>query len=398
VIKRRIAIVVQRYGPEVTGGSESLARAIAERLTEDHHVTVLTTRAKDYITWRNELPEGTETLNNVEVKRFSVEKERDLDSFNRFSDDLYARPHSKEEEEEWLERQGPHAPRLIDHLAKCKYEFDAILFFTYLYYPTYWGLKTAPERSILVPTAHDEPPLRLEIFQDVFKAPQAFAFCSAPEEELVKTRFGTRNRPSGVIGIGIETPEQPDVEGFRIRHDLRGPYVLYAGRIDAGKGCAEMIDFYTRYRRDCRGAAQLLLIGKMAMPMPRAPGVRYLGYLSESEKFAAIAGARAMLCPSPYESLSISLLEALSLGTPALVSSRSPVLLDHALRSKAALHYSCPDEFTESLDLLVREEPLCAALAESGRRYVRDNYRWDVVIEKYRALIAAVYHRPSARP
>ena len=394
--KRRIAIVVQRYGPEITGGSESLARAIAERLTEDYDVTVLTSRAKDYVTWRNELPEGTETLNNVEVRRFGVEKDRDLESFNRLSDDLYPRPHTRKEEEEWLERQGPYVPRLIDHLGKCKDELDAILFFTYLYYPTYWGLKTAPERSILVPTAHDEPPLRLQIFQDVFKAPKAFAFCSAPEEELVKTRFGIQDRPSAVIGIGIETPEQPDIEGFRIRHDIRGAYVLYAGRIDAGKGCAEMIDFYTRYRRDCRGAAQLLLIGKLAMPTPRNPGVRYLGYLSEEEKFAAIAGAKAMICPSPYESLSISLLESLSLGTPALVSSRSPVLLDHALRSKAALHYSCPEEFTESLDLLIRETSLCVALAANGRRYVRENYQWDVVMSKYRALVATA-SRPALK-
>jgi len=394
VKKRKIAIVVQRYGTEVTGGSESLARAIAERLTEDHHVTVLTTRAKDYVTWRNELPEGTETLNNVEVIRFSVEKERDLESFNRFSDHLYPRLNTKKEEEEWLERQGPYAPRLIDYLAKRKDEFDAILFFTYLYYPTYWGLKAAPERSILVPTAHDEPPLRLSIFEDVFRAPKAFAFCSGPEEELVKIRFGIQNRPSTVIGIGIETPEQPDVEGFRIRHDIKGAYVLYAGRIDAGKGCAEMLDFYTRYRRDCRGAAQLLLIGKLAMPTPRNPGVHYLGYLSEEEKFAAIAGAKAMICPSPYESLSISLLEAFSLGTPALVSSRSPVLLDHAVRSRAALHYSCSDEYTESLDILMHEEPLRVVLADNGRQYVRENYRWDVVISKYRDAVAAVSVRP----
>jgi glycosyltransferase involved in cell wall biosynthesis len=193
-----------------------------------------------------------------------------------------------------------------------------------------------------------------------------------------------------VAGIGIDDGPAPDVEAFKIRHDVRGPYALYAGRIDAGKGCAEMIAFYDRYRRDCRGAAELLLIGKLAMPAPRSPGVRYLGYLSEPEKRAALAGAAAVVCSSPFESLSITLLEAMSLGSPVLASARSPVLLDHCRRSNGGLFYASAHEFVESLDLLVREAPLRAALGEKGRRYVEAEYRWPVVMERYRGLIRAV--------
>ena len=91
------------------------------------------------------------------------------------------------------------------------------------------------------------------------------------------------------------------------------------------------------YRRDYRGGVDLLLIGTLAMPEPRVPGVRYLGYLDEDLKHAAMAGARALVCPSPYESLSIVLLEGLALGTPALVNARSAVLEDHCRRSNAAL-------------------------------------------------------------
>ena len=389
----RVAVVVQRYGADVAGGSESLARAVAERLASDHRVTVFTTCARDYVTWRNELPEGSERVGGVEVLRFRAEEERDLDSFNRFSESLYGHPHSEEEELIWLKRQGPYVPRLVDQLEKCKDRFEAVFFFTYLYFPTYWGLRAAPARSILVPTAHDEPPLRFAIYESVFAAPRAFAFCSPPEEELVRSRFHLSGVPSTVAGFGVDTPPAPDVEGFRIRHEVRGPYVLYAGRIDAGKGCAEMLDFYAQYRRNCRGSAQLLLIGKLAMPTPRLPGVRYLGYLSEAEKLAAMAGARAILCPSRYESLSIVLLEGLSLGTPGLVSARSPVLQDHARRSGAALHYVDVDEFVEALDLIVREEELRSALGENGRNYVGQEYRWDVVMAKYRSLVAAVSQR-----
>jgi glycosyltransferase involved in cell wall biosynthesis len=388
--RRQVAIVVQRYGPEVTGGSESLSRGVAERLASDTRVTVFTTCARDYVTWRNEFAPGTERLGGVDVARFPVEEERDLVSFNRLSDRIFAGPASEEEELRWLRSQGPQAPRLVEALEKRKEEFAAILFFTYLYAPTYWGLKVAPERSILVPTAHDEPPLRLSIYQSVFAAPRAFAFCSLPEKQIVEGRFPLAKRPSEIAGIGIEVPEAPDVERFRIRHDVRGPYVLYAGRIDAGKGCGEMLDHYGRYRRDRRGGAQLLLIGKLAMEPPRTPGVRYVGYVSEAEKMAAMAGAKAILCPSLYESLSIVLLEGFALGTPALVNGRSAVLRDHAVRSRAALHYASAEEFVEALDLLVAEDPLRMAMGNNGTRYVREHYRWDVVMAKYRGLIAAV--------
>jgi glycosyltransferase involved in cell wall biosynthesis len=386
----KVAFVVQRYGADITGGSETLARAVAERLAPQTAVTVLTTCARDYVTWHNELPEGQERVDGVEVVRFPVEEERDLEAFNRMSEAMYTQPHSKADELAWLRRQGPYAPRLVEAVEKRKGEFDAIVFFTYLYHPTYRGLLAAPERSVLVPTAHDEPPLRFRIYDALFGAARAFAFCSGPEMELVRTRFGLGARPTAVAGIGVDVGGAHDVDSFRIRHEVSGPYVLYAGRIDAGKGCGEMVAFYDRYRRDHAGAAELLLIGRLAMEAPRIPGVRYLGYLSEAEKRAALAGARAVICPSPFESLSIVLLEAMAVGTPALANARSPVLKDHCLRSQGGLYYSSPEEFSEALDLLVREPQLQQALGENGRRYVRENYRWEAVLARYRGLIEAV--------
>jgi len=385
----RVAFVVQRYGAGVTGGSESLARAVAERLAGELDATVLTTCARDYVTWRNELPEGAERTGGVEVVRFRVEEERDLAAFNAHSEPLYRRRCTRDEELEWLRRQGPYVPALVRHLETSRGAYDAVVFFTYLYYPTYWGLKAAPERSVLVPTTHDEPPLRFSIYGEVFSAPRAIAFLTPPEEALVRSRFRLGDVPTAVAGIGVDVPEPPDVESFRIRHDVHAPYVLYAGRIDAGKGCDDMLASYGRYRRDCRGAAELLLIGKLAMETPRVPGVRYLGYLGEGDKAAAMAGARAIVCPSSYESLSIVLLEGFALGTPGLATARSAVLKDHCLRSNAGLFYADPDEFVEALDLLVSHGGVRQALGESGRRYVAETCRWDVVLARYRELIEA---------
>lgn len=393
---REIACVVQRYGADIPGGSESLARAVAERLAAFYDVTVFTTCARDYVTWRNEMPEGPSREGRALVCRFPVEEERDLAAFNAFAEPLYVRPHGVEDERLFLRRQGPFVPTLVEALRAERDRFAAIVFFTYLYYPTYWGLEAASERSVLVPTAHDEPPLRFAIYDEMFARPKAFAFLTGPEEALVRARFPIGDRPALVAGMGVEVPDRVDVEGFRIRHDLDRPYALYAGRIDAGKGCGELLAAYERYRRDCPGAADLVLIGRLAMALPPTPGVRYLGYLSEEEKAAALSGARAVVCPSPYESLSIVLLEGMALGTPVLVNARSPVLLDHCRRSNAGLYYGDGDEFVEALDLLVREDRLREALGENGRGYVRENYRWDVVLERYRSLIEAVARGSSA--
>jgi glycosyltransferase involved in cell wall biosynthesis len=154
-----------------------------------------------------------------------------------------------------------------------------------------------------------------------------------------------------------------------------------------------MLAHHARYRALKQGKAELLLIGRLAMPLPPQDGVRYLGFLSEEEKAAAMAGARAVVCSSPYESLSIVLLEGMALGTPGLVNARSPVLEEHCRRSNAGLFYADADEYAEALELLVRDDRLHAALGRNGREYVAAEYRWEVVLDRWRELIAAAAAR-----
>ena len=385
-----VALVVQRYGADVTGGSEALARALAERLAATHDVTVFTTCARDYVTWRNELPAGEQVSNGVTVRRFPVEEERDLDAFNRFGESLYGRPHSDGDEQAWLRQQGPYVPRLVEALARERGRFRAVLFFTYLYYPTVEGLRAVPERSILVPTTHDEPPLRFGLYRELFAQARAFAFLTPAEEALVRSRFEVGARPALVAGMGVDDPQAVDVDAFRARQGLGERYLLYAGRIDAGKGCADMLRFYERYRARAARPAELVLIGRLAMDEPAGEGVRCLGFVSEEDKQAAFAGASVVLCPSAYESLSITLLEGFARGVPGLVNARSAVLKEHALLAQGALYYEDGLEFVEALETMLADDALRSALGQGGRRHVARHYRWDVVMDRYRSLIEAV--------
>jgi glycosyltransferase involved in cell wall biosynthesis len=176
---------------------------------------------------------------------------------------------------------------------------------------------------------------------------------------------------------------------FRRRHRLYGPIVLYGGRIDPGKGCEELLQYFSEYVKE-GGDATLALMGVKLMSLPEEPYVRFAGLLSDRERLQALEAATVVVCPSPYESLSLLALEALSVGTPILANARSAVLVEHCVRSNGGLYYADRDEFVEALKLLVGDERLRQALGRNGRDYVRKSYRWDVVLGKYERLFAKI--------
>jgi glycosyltransferase involved in cell wall biosynthesis len=176
---------------------------------------------------------------------------------------------------------------------------------------------------------------------------------------------------------------------FRRRHRLHGPMLLYGGRIDPGKGCEELIEYFNAYISD-GGDATLALMGVKLMSLPEDPHVRFAGLLSDRERVQALEAATVVACPSPFESLSLLALEALSVGTPILANARSEVLVEHCVRSNGGLYYASRDEFVECLKLLTGDAQLRAAMGRNGRDYVRRNYRWDVVLGKYERVFATL--------
>ena len=428
----KIAFVIQRYGAEVLGGSEHLCRLVAERLAATHEVDVLTTCAQDYVTWKNEYPEGSDRIKGVTVRRFASTQTRDLEAFNKYSEWIYANAHTRADEMEWLKQQGPWCPALTEYLRRHQQQYDVIIFFTYLYATTVMGLEVAPAKSILVPTAHDEPAIRLGIFKDVFQRAAALCYLTESEYKFVRGYFHDRPLIEEVVGVGVDLPQQPpyprlqtsvDEEPataqdggadaaaedgapgrafpshlmargamFRRRHRLHGSIVLYGGRIDPGKGCEELIHYYSEYAKE-GGDATLVLMGVKLMALPEDPFIRFAGLLTDRERLQALEAATVVVCPSPYESLSLLALEALAVGTPVLANARSAVLVEHCVRSNGGLYYADRDEFVECLKLLIGDERLRAGLGRNGREYIRRNYRWDVVLGKYDRIFARVRNR-----
>ncbi len=387
----RIAFVIQRYGLEVVGGAETLARQVAERLTQHFTVEAITTCALELTTWANHYPPGETTLDGVLVRRFRTDQPRHP-QFDRIYAELEGNSQRTILDEiEWMKAQGPYSTDLLRYLRSAAEDYDLLIFVGYLYFQTYFGLQIAPNRAILVPTTHDEPPLYYNIFNTVFSLPRGFIFLSYEEQQLARRRFNLPAvTPQAVIGGGITIPSHVDVKAFQHKYGIDSPYVLYAGRIDSSKQCDVLFQWFKRYRQEQHMNVSLLCSGRLDMPLPPGDDIRYLGMLPEDEKFAAMAGARAFIMPSSWESFSIASLEAWSVSTPVLANAASAVVRGHCQRSNGGLYYSSYDEFVACLNLLLSRLDVRQRLGQSGLDYVQNNYRWEIVEKRYRDFIHAL--------
>jgi glycosyltransferase involved in cell wall biosynthesis len=383
----KLACVVQRYGHAINGGAELHARYIAERLARHADVEVLTTCAVDYVTWKNELAEGVEQVNDVPVRRFRVKHERDPIAFGRLSERVFNQMHSIGDELDWMDAEGPTSPGLIDYISSRANDYDFFIFFSYRYYHAYHGIRAVAPRAILVPTAERDSTIGLSIFKTIFRSVRGLMYNSPEERAMIQAIAGNQDVPGVVVGVGSEVPANPQPSRFRQKFDLRGPFAIYVGRIDANKGCRELFEYFTTYLRESAGRLTLVLIGNSLLEIPKDPRIRHLGFLDDTDKFDAIAGSELLIMPSYFESLSMVALEAWALGRPVLANAKCDVLKGQCIRSNAGLYYDNESEFVESLRAIEHNKWVAGSLGKNGRHYYRDYYDWPVIEKKYLDMI-----------
>ena len=261
----RILFVVQRYGEEVAGGAELSCRQFATRLAaRGHRVEVVTSRAQSSQDWADVYPAGTTDLDGVRVHRLGVSGPRDNVAFEAMTVEVLwsGRLVPTAAQEQWRRLQGPDLPELVPWLADRASDYDVVVHFSYLYTPTWAGL---PVTSALVPTvlhatAHDEPAFWLPVFDDLFGLPTRYVWFTEEERDLLLRR-GAPGRGE-VIGIGMDLGAPGDGARFRAQFDLGDrPYLVFVGRVEAGKGSEELITFFEAYKERNEGPLALVLVG-----------------------------------------------------------------------------------------------------------------------------------------
>jgi len=383
----KLAFVVQRYGLEISGGAELHCRWVAEHMKKHCEVEVLTTRALDYLTWKNHYPKGNEVINGIPVRRFSVSKTRDPGRFGLLQNYILENEHAEEDEFNWLREEGPVCPSLLRYLKRHKRDYDYFVFFSYRYYQSYWGVNAVPHKSILVPTAEHDPVIHLRLFKGFFRKPQAFIYNSFEEREMINSLSQNEHVLGDVVGVGSEIPPHCSGQEFRQKYKIKGDYLVYIGRIDENKGCHQLFDYFLRFKEETGSPIELVLVGSTILKIPSHPDVHYLGFLSEEDKFNALEGAVLLVMPSFYESLSMVTLEAWALRKPVLANARCEVLKGQCLRSNGGLFYENYPEFREALKALISIQELRKGMGENGRQYFNENYTWEVIENKYLSII-----------
>lgn len=400
---RRIAVIVQRYGPEALGGAESAARWVAENLVSHlgFDVHVLTSCANDYTTWQNVHPAGLTTINGVHVHRFKVDAPRDWLRSQQETGRFLLGANSVEQEMDWIRRQGPFCSDLLRYVAGQAPAFDAFIFFTYLYASTFFTLPLVAEKAILAPAAHDEPFLYLDTYRALLHMPRHIFYLTSAERELVQRVSGNQQVPSTVTAIGLQTPSGIDGARFRARHDLQGDFLLYGGRLSEAKNVPQLLDYFQRYydspstdRYGLREPLKLALMGSAHMELPVHKQIVPLGFVSEKDKFDALQAATAVVLPSIYESLSIVVLEAWLVGTPVLVNGHSTVLRRQVQESNGGLYYTSYQEFEATLDILLQKPDLRREMGRQGRRFVALRYDTRQIMDQYRSVIDGLVEDP----
>lgn len=408
----RICLVVHRYGKKIVGGSEQLARCYAQ-MWHRHglNVEVATTCASDYLTWRNEMPAGQSNEEGITVRRFAVDFER-TEYWHRLHHTLFLRhllgwagqnaglgaenwpvlwmePARKQRlkeavarlpravQEEFICRQGPYSTGLLQFLESAHADYDRIIFFTYLYPTTYFGQQKVPrEQRILVPTLHDEPYAYLPVFRDMMEGFDHFIFLTRGEHLLANAICGM-SLPGEVIGMPVE--EKIHSESAQ---PLPYPYLLYCGRVERAKGTDTLFDYFVRYKQEFPSELKLVLTGHAVEGVREHPDIVFLGFVDEEYKSALMKNAAAFVNPSPFESLSIVLLEAFRSGIPALVRADSVVMSEQCRTANAGLEYKDYEEFCECVSLLMGDAQLRKRLGENGKRYAEQNYSPEIIAEK----------------
>jgi glycosyltransferase involved in cell wall biosynthesis len=250
-------------------------------------------------------------------------------------------------------------------------------------------LKLYPSKSILIPTAEKDKLLDLPLFRQELNLPAGIIYLTNEEKDILEKSAANTGKPNiiSACGINIKRPDQKTINDFLRRYDIKKPFLLYVGRIDPNKGCMQLFDFYTAFKRKNDIEIDLILLGKKMMEIPERSDIKSLGFVNDEDKYAAISSADILLMPSFFESLSIVLLEAWALGSVTLANGLCDVLKGQTKRSNAGLYYGNYLEFEEGLKILLKDKSLKISLGENGKNFIQEHYNWDKISFEYRDFI-----------
>ena len=389
---KKIGFVIPWYSDTIPGGAEMELREVTAHLhSAGVPLEILTTCVKEFSSdWSvNFYKEGDDkTANGITVRRFKAKK-RDTAAFDSVNLKFISGRAVTPEEEEIFLREMVNSTDLYDYMAEHKDEYGLFVFIPYMFGTTYYGAAVCPEKSVLIPCFHDEPYAYMNKFRELFPKTAGMVFNAAPEAELAERLYGFSKSGTKTItmGIGMDTSIEGNPQEFREKYGISEPFILYAGRKDEGKNVHTLVKYYSEYikRRDTELKLVLIGGGDIALPRELTENGRItdLGFVDIQDKYNAQAAAEFLCQPSKNESFSLVIMESWLCGRPVLVHEGCEVTKRFASDSNGGLYFSDYFEFEGCTDYFLSHCEKSAIMGQNGKEYVKSNFDWDVIVEKY---------------
>lgn len=381
----KIGFVTPWYGETIGGGAEAELRGLVHHLMDaGMELEVLTTCVKSFSSdWSvNDHAPGFTREAGIPVRRFPVRR-RDTKAFDAVNFKLMNSQTITEEEEEIYCREMINSPELYDYIRKEGVQYRAFVFIPYMFGTTYNGCQIHPEKSILIPCLHDESYAYLKCFRKAFSQTAGMILHSEPERTLAQGCYGAEGCSFVTLGEGVDTDWHSDPQRFRNKYGIKDPFILYAGRKDAGKRVDTLIRWFMHYQQRSPDSMKLILIGGGKIDIPDQSKILDLGYVDVQDKYDAYGAAMLFCNPSEMESFSLVLMESWLAETPALVNGKCAVTRDFVHQANAGLYYENYGEFEQCIRYLSTHEDTASAMGRNGRKYVLTHFDWKVITEKY---------------
>ena len=390
---RKIGFVIPWYGEDIPGGAEMELREVATHLQRaGMDVEILTTCVREFSADWNEnyYSAGTAVVEDIAVRRFPVRR-RDTAAFDRVNRRLMEGQHLSLQEEKTFVEEMVNSPQLYEYLKDASDDYALYVFIPYMFGTTYYGMQACPEKSVLIPCFHDEAYLYLRLFRQAYIQARGIIYNAMPEMELANKVYDFTTTDQICMGIGMDTNICANADAFRKAYRIQKPFLLYAGRKDAGKNVHTLLRYFAEYKqRHGDSDLQLVLIGGGSIEIPASvrDDVYDLGFVSRQDKYDAMAAAELLCQPSHNESFSLVIMESWLCGRPVLVHSQCAVTRDFARRANGGLYFRNYFEFEGCVQYILTHPEQARTMGQNGGTFVRENFDWDVIVEKYRAFFA----------
>ena len=401
MLDKKIGIVTPWFGMDIPGGAEAEIRGLTLHLVEAGvKLEILTTCVKEFLSdWStNYYKEGIAEENGIIIRRFEVRK-RDTEKFDAVNSKLMRNqmPLTKEEEKTYVEEMI-NSPHLYEYMRTHQEEYSVFVFIPYMFGTTYYGMQVCPEKSVLIPCLHDESYIYMDVFKELFGKIAGMIFHAKPESDLAHKVYNLDNVKTAVLGEGVYTDLEFDAERFRKKYKISDSFILYAGRKDEGKNVNTLLNYFAEYKKRNNVSLKLVLIGGGDIKIPESinKDVYDLGFVPIQDKYDAYGAAELLCQPSNHESFSLVIMESWLCKRPVLVSGNCAVTKNFAIESNGGLWFDDYFEFEGAIDYLTNNRNIASELGDNGRKYVMDNFTWDVIVEKYMDFLSDIADREKA--